>query len=243
MPSPDKRYLDAVKAFQDSPTVGTLWDNLNHHLRTFGITGSIFGTEAFPDINKKIGFLTYNSIGNDWLHTKIDKNLFYNDEYVQAARTETAPILWSDTTRLETISLESLHSLAIDYDFGITTGVTIPMHFANGISSIGCHAANMDFAEFDQIWLENNQTILGIVQAFDVYLRSDHIGEIFPLSPRERECLLWLASGLKPEQIAYRLGTHYKTVDKQIRSACRKLKTTNKTQAIATALVFGVITP
>lgn len=242
---PDKRHLDAAADFRQAASAEDLWSRLNRHLSAFGITGSIYGTEAFPDISRKIGFLVYDTIGSDWLNAKVDSDLFYSDEYVRAAREEADPILWSDTSRLEIITPEARRSLALDYDFGITSGVSMPMPFGNGqgASSIGCHAADMSFAEFDRIWLENSQAILGIVNAFDVHLRQDHIGDVFPLSPRERECLLWLAAGLRPQQVAHRLGTHCKTVEKQIDSARRKLKATSVAQAIATALVFGLITP
>jgi len=62
-------------------------------------------------------------------------------------------------------------------------------------------------------------------------------------SPRENECLLWTSQGLRPQQIAHRLGTHPKTVDKQLQNARKKLNAKTNAQAVARAIVLGLIRP
>lgn len=63
------------------------------------------------------------------------------------------------------------------------------------------------------------------------------------MSARERECLLWLTAGLRPQQIAHRLGTHVKTVEKQIEAVRHTLNAATTVQAVAIALIFGLIAP
>lgn len=62
-------------------------------------------------------------------------------------------------------------------------------------------------------------------------------------SPRERECLLWITQGLRPQQIAFRLGTHTKTVDKQLQNVRRKLNAKTNAQAAMRAVVMRLIDP
>lgn len=235
--------IEAVEDFRQATGAQDLWERLNARLAIFGITGLIYGTEAMPDPCRPLG-LMLNSIRGTWLDDKLTMELFYCDEYVEAARGgETAPILWSDTSRLATISDRGLQSLALDYDHGIVTGVSIPMHFAGGLgaSSIGCHADSMSFAEFDRIWAENSGVIAGVVNAFDVRLRGSFKSEIFPLDAREKECLMRIAAGHRVQRIADAMSLTDRQVEKLTISARRKLHATTLPQAIATALIFELI--
>ena len=45
-----------------------------------------------------------------------------------------------------------------------------------------------------------------------------------PLAPNERECLLWLARGLRNDRIAERIGLKPVTVGLRISNTCRKLR-------------------
>lgn len=56
------------------------------------------------------------------------------------------------------------------------------------------------------------------------------------LSPRERQCLTFLAKGKRLKDIADSLGIKVKTVDKQVSSARDKLGATTNEQAVAIAI-------
>ncbi len=60
-------------------------------------------------------------------------------------------------------------------------------------------------------------------------------------SPREAECLLWISQGLRPKQIAHKLGIHAKTVDKRLHSVRQKLNAKTNAQAVTRAVVLGLI--
>jgi DNA-binding NarL/FixJ family response regulator len=63
------------------------------------------------------------------------------------------------------------------------------------------------------------------------------------LSPREREVLFLLATGLTNEEIAAQLGLSPETTRTQLRSAMRKLGARTRTHAVAIATAGGDITP
>lgn len=63
------------------------------------------------------------------------------------------------------------------------------------------------------------------------------------LSPRERECLVWLATGLRSDRIAERLGLSRATVDLHLARARRRLGARTREQAVARALAFGLLQP
>ncbi|WP_168193166.1 helix-turn-helix transcriptional regulator [Rhodophyticola sp. CCM32] len=63
------------------------------------------------------------------------------------------------------------------------------------------------------------------------------------LSPRERECLLWLSAGLRVAMIATRLGISESAVTLYILNARRKLGAKTREQAVARAILSGEIQP
>lgn len=64
-----------------------------------------------------------------------------------------------------------------------------------------------------------------------------------PLSPREREVLLWLGRGDRTDQIAHRLGLKPVTVSMHLRGSRQKLGARTREQALAIAVARGWITP
>jgi DNA-binding CsgD family transcriptional regulator len=64
---------------------------------------------------------------------------------------------------------------------------------------------------------------------------------VSPLSPRETEVLAWAACGKTTKATADRLELSDETVLAHIRAVCRKLNATNRTHAVAIALVHGII--
>ena len=77
--------------------------------------------------------------------------------------------------------------------------------------------------------------------AQDNRLWARKMDSIFNLSPRERECLMWLSVGLRAQEVSEKLGTSYRTVEKQIASARKKLGANTNEQAVAKALTLGLI--
>jgi DNA-binding CsgD family transcriptional regulator len=61
------------------------------------------------------------------------------------------------------------------------------------------------------------------------------------LSPRERECLTWLAIGLRHDRIAERLGITRPTVELHLANARRKLDARTREQALARAVALGLL--
>lgn len=61
------------------------------------------------------------------------------------------------------------------------------------------------------------------------------------LSSRERECLQWLAQGLRNDRIAERMGISNPTVEMHFARARRKLGAATREQALAKAVALGLI--
>lgn len=63
------------------------------------------------------------------------------------------------------------------------------------------------------------------------------------LTDREKECLMWLARGLRNDRIAEKLGIKPVTVELHIANARKKLDAETREQALALAVQIGAITP
>lgn len=61
------------------------------------------------------------------------------------------------------------------------------------------------------------------------------------LSPRETECLQWLAAGLRTKEIADRMGIRPITVELHLRNARNRLGALTREQALARAIASGLL--
>ena len=62
-----------------------------------------------------------------------------------------------------------------------------------------------------------------------------------PLTPRQRECLLWVRMGKSSSDIGDLLGLSAETVNDHIAAACQRLGVRTRVQAVAEAAVHGFI--
>ena len=63
------------------------------------------------------------------------------------------------------------------------------------------------------------------------------------LSPREAEVMTLIAQGKTHPAIALQLSISVETIRTHIKHACKKLKATNKINAISLAIAFDLISP
>lgn len=65
--------------------------------------------------------------------------------------------------------------------------------------------------------------------------------KLFKISPREYDCLYYLAHGKSAKQIAFLLHISHRTVEEYLANAKKKLKCTNRHQLIDTIIKFGIL--
>ena len=61
------------------------------------------------------------------------------------------------------------------------------------------------------------------------------------LTPRERDCLAWVARGASSKGVARQLGVSPNTVNEHVEAAMRKLGAASRTEAVALALTQGLL--
>lgn len=169
------------------------------------------------------------------------------DPTVSHCFTKTTPIIW--THRLfEEGGAAQLHDDAIQC--GVSAGICFSVHNIHFRSGAIVGLTNED--DTDRA-VPQCLDILGRGQLFACYLNEAihklMRAEELPLisvgryTPRELECLSWAALGLSTKQIADKLKLGDDGVNFHFRNIFPKLKVSNRRQAVARAISYGLIRP
>lgn len=175
-----------------------------------------------------------------WLDRYQARNYLAVDPTIQQASAHTQPVVWSSAAgRSQHEFWEEAKSFGVCHGW---TLVTHGPHMTTGLLSLArsheaITAAELDENEARLVWLANQmQGLLDTAQ-----LGTGMTEAMPPLTAREREVLRWSADGKTAEETGTILGITERTVTYHVTSAMGKLDTTNKTQAVAKALLLKLI--
>ena len=132
-------------------------------------------------------------------------------------------------------------------DFGITNGITVPIHGQGMEYATLSVASDMRTKEFNKIWKAHRYDLHLIAlyyhQAVKEKIQLESDAAPLRLSPRERECLLWTARGKTAWETSEILSVSEATVIFHVTNAARKLGVYSKHHAVVKAILLGFIYP
>lgn len=235
---------------QDLSTTSNLeqfWTRINQELSKFGVSSIFYGAIA-TQAELALGTQT-KSIKWKCNHTHEFTDYFGLEHLVDNCKSfehtlkETVPFIWHDESLWEDATSEQRAQAYAERDMGLYVGITLPTtHFSpSHYGGIGVSMGEVTPEEFEKIWPEKHAELIQVLTLLDTGMREQHLSEIIGLAPREKETLEWLVAGLRPDQIAHRMGIGYRTVDKYINKAKQKLNARTRDQAVAKALIFNAI--
>ncbi|KYF57311.1 hypothetical protein BE08_21515 [Sorangium cellulosum] len=130
-------------------------------------------------------------------------------------------------------------------DFGLSEGLSAPLHGprgALGVLSFATGAELRSARRRTRRALPHVHLLAGYVhEALRRVLVTEGARMSRPLSPRERECLLWVAEGKTSWEIGVILATSERTVNFHLQNACAKLGVSNRQHAVAKATLLGLL--
>lgn len=179
----------------------------------------------------------------EWVERYIRQRYVEIDPVVIAARRGLRPLAWDSQNPDRRVSHAQRRFFDEAMEFRINCGVTVPVHDGQGGSALVTFASDRPLTTLRRS-IEENQRILHIAAIeFHFHARKrlaapaeiDHL----PLSPREADCLLWIAEGKHAWEIAEILGVTLRTVVFHLQNAKRKLKAVTLPQAAVMALRHG----
>jgi LuxR family transcriptional regulator, quorum-sensing system regulator BjaR1 len=163
----------------------------------------------------------------EWGQRYTLRNYVGQDPVIQVLPTRTNAFRWEecDGVGASRVMLEAR-------DFGLCAGIAIPFLTLEGeTAAVSLGAARLEISS-------DEQAMLALVSCFALgralRIGSAQASDRAPvLSPRERECLQWVAAGKSDWDIGMILGISASTVEKHLLAARRKLGAMNRAQAVA----------
>jgi DNA-binding CsgD family transcriptional regulator len=236
-------YTDRLKHAVDAEEVWRL--SLSH----FGDRGAAWlyhGYTAPLWHHDRSVYFSYSSIPADWDRYREQQGYRHHDPAVRHCARSSAPFPFGTGLEGARYTAPVRKMYAESADWGAHCGVAFPLRNVPG-SPVGAMVCitRMRAPEF-QIWWNESRWELQIASlALDARLLQFHCpADVVPdLSARERECLLWLASGLRTDRIAHRMGISSSAVDLYLANARRKLGARTRDQALLKAVLLGMLTP
>jgi LuxR family transcriptional regulator len=240
-------FLDLTLALQAEPELAGQERILKAALADIGFENYLYALIPTGPEGASGEFITCTNFRADWMDFYAAHNLQANDYALEHIMKNTAPIIWSEL-------FGAIDEARIDPRFKPTADATRDFLGQNGISiaipCFGAHSAVLSVTTDPS--MDNTQTTAQIRRAgrdLQTIAHAFHAGvnrqtlahQHYGISAREIEVLKWLADGLTAKQVAHKTKRSPHTVNKQILSARKRLGCATTIQAVAKALILGLI--
>ncbi|MGV1958877.1 autoinducer-binding transcriptional regulator TraR [Agrobacterium sp. 22-224-1] len=198
----------------------------------FGFTGY-----AYLHIQHK-HIIAVTNYHNDWRSLYFDKKFDALDPVVKRARSRKHVFAWSGEQERPRLSTEERAFYAQAADFGIRSGITIPIRTANGSMSMFTLASERTAIPLDrEIDAVAAAAAVGQLHARISFLRTSPTAEDAAwLDPKEATYLRWIAVGKTMEEIADVEGVKYNSVRVKLREAMKRFDVRSKAHLTALAI-------
>jgi len=188
-----------------------------------------FSVDTRPDELK----IKYNKCGG-----------IYVDPVANLTASKSGVFRWSTALANIEISPEQYALMALGRDYNINDGISASLVDPAGtIDALNFYTSDAQLnAEVYQAAARHINIILAAISVKYKVILSAFINDDLPvLSPREKQIMEWVARGKSSADIAIILKVSPKTVDAHISHSVEKLDATNRTNAAAKAVTFGLI--
>lgn len=205
----------------------------------------------------------FSTASANWERTYADNQFVRVDPCVQRARRTNTPFTWSDVQDAPVRrgpKSGSRRLMDAATDFGFTEGLVVPCHFRDRLGNYQSASSVFFWQDAQQRFrfllsgqkFSLHMLMIYFIQRF-ITLRAQETAsdplshglavtdDAPALSDREKDVLCWAARGKTSAEIAEILELSVETVERHFKNAIRKLGATTRTQAVAKALLSGLI--
>lgn len=243
------RLIELSAALAEAPDAQTRWDLCVDAFHEQGVTGLGYGmvplrTELEVLGNSQAAFFRH-TYPQQWADLVRDGAGLDYDPSVQLLVDGAPEILWHEIED-DCDHPDALRQFEVEADLGMVLGVSLALRqgrAGRGLSGVGLWVRDMSERDFTRFWQDRRQSLVRLSHLLDETIARDAGALIVPLSDRERDCLSFLAVGLRPDEIAFRLRISPKTLEKHITTAKVKLRARTRDNAVVKALMLGAIAP
>lgn len=237
-----RRAFDAVAAAQHASTLPELNGLVGRTFEALGFDVYL-GVNAVDATGRPNIELLFGQAPEAWYAHYRDHGYEQCDAVIQEMLRSTEPLFWSDLAQRRTIKDVELRVLNEAGDFGLQNGFMTPLHNLDGsISAVLLMGSQVEARDPDLRAAAHLLSLYyGSVGRRLLASSQDRPVRARPLTPRQRECLLWVRMGKSSADIGDLLGLSSETVNEHIAEACQRLGVRTRVQAVAEAAVRGLI--
>ncbi|OYY63344.1 LuxR family transcriptional regulator [Sphingomonas sp. 28-62-11] len=226
------------------------WSRMTKHLAAIGmdqINYGILDTVAAARIDAPVRFLS--TMASGWIDYYGDRRLDLSDPHVLFVRNgNRLPYRWGESVLRQLDESSARETVGLTVEAGLRSQLSVPMldSFGGTMPVAGMTlGSSLAEGEYFRAIDGRESELVMIAQLFHLYsigeVRREFYG-IAKLSSRERDCLSYLAQGLRIDAIADRLCLARVTIELHLRRARKKLHAATLPEAVARALLFQEIT-
>ena len=234
-----RRTLDFIEALQSLDDYDAICRRIAAEVEWYGYTRLTVWALPGPGERPEDGVL-FNSRPADYTEHYVRADYALKDPVLIALRCNTAPFTWNE---VRSMRLSRTERRIIDEarDFDAHDGILVPITTASGETTLFSPCGR------DPILSPRARTAIEMVGIYSHHaLRRAKTVKARakkgpPLTPREREVMLWVATGKSDDEIASILSIGRETVLTHVANAKRKLDATRRTYAVVQAIRLGEI--
>jgi DNA-binding CsgD family transcriptional regulator len=204
---------------------------LRSDLEAYGYTRSLYSRHTYPE---------------EWERVIGSETLLEHEYSVHRIQRGVACVTWhpeNPAQALASLTAPQRRQFDTEHEMGLVSGASVILESGGSLFSglgIWCETQTKP-QEFTRAWAARGPELWQAGRLLDAAVRRDRPNLLVCLTPRELDCLSWLACGLRPAEICWRLGISEKTFEKHICAAKAKLKARTRDQALAKAVLMGLL--
>ncbi|MDH4274571.1 MAG: LuxR family transcriptional regulator [Gammaproteobacteria bacterium] len=196
--------------------------------------------------------LVVSTYSQTWRTIYDKQNLIEKDPTVLHARRSTLPLVWHPGLFKQK---EAASLLEQSRSYGITSGLSIPVHGSNGSAAMTSFASGREFGDAQQRHAQENLPASMLLSTY-LFEAIQRIGSTTPgetdgeetaeesgiyLTPKETECLKWSAAGKSSWEIGTIMSCTERTINFHFGNIIKKLGVSNRRMAVAKAIATKLV--
>ncbi|QEN86969.1 LuxR family transcriptional regulator [Labrys sp. KNU-23] len=235
----DKIYYDIVDEIGSVPTSRDVKGMLNRVVQSYGLRTAAYFAVNIPSSAGDDPYLAV-TYSDDWVEHYKSENYVRIDPVLREGFSAVLPIDWRKFD-LKGSKLRAFFGEAAEFGLG-RQGLTFPIRGRHGERALFTITSDVSDQEWDQTLgaFQRDFQVLAY-HIHNAILRTEAVEEEeVHLSPREIECLKWVARGKTVSETATILSLSDRTVRFYLDLARAKLNATNVTHAVAKAMNMSI---
>jgi len=230
--------FEFIEQLDRQDAIPTLIESFQNLIGKFGMKCFMLGDPSTPKIQRDDRVLA-STWPNEWMSQWFSHNYVSVDPVVNQILARNDPVRWSETRGVN----DEAGARVLDEatEFRLKDGFALPIYSRDGfVVGISMGTDQYDLSKQDEACLHLASLY------FHAKLERLRAKGTPPrrgprLTPRERECLSWVAAGKTDWEISQILSIAEQTVHEYVQNALIKLNATTRAQAVAIAITSQLI--